>query len=88
MKNSVYVFIDIYYVVFVFQGLLNVFKSKLAVASLAEPVTVCARFSYTLRDWTSFAWTQEPPDFEFLQGEIGVAELGTLPFGATFDPVR
>lgn len=68
-------------------GLLNVFKSKLAVASLVEPVTVSARFSYTLRDWTSFAWTQEPPDFEFLQGEIGVAELGTLPFGATFDPV-
>lgn len=55
---------------------------------LPEPVIVSARFTYTLRDWTSFAWTQEPPDLEFLHGEIGVAELGTLPFGATIDPVR
>ncbi|XP_054281898.1 rab3 GTPase-activating protein catalytic subunit isoform X2 [Macrosteles quadrilineatus] len=68
-------------------GLLNVFKSKLGSPSLSESVTVSARLSYILRDWTSFAWTQEPPDLEFLMGEVGVGELGTLPFGATFDPV-
>lgn len=64
------------------------FKSKVGAASLAESVTISARLSYVLRDWTSFAWSQEPPDLEFLMGEVGVAELGTLPFGATFDPVR
>jgi len=50
---------------------------------------VSARFSYLLKDWTNSTWTQEPPDFDFMQGEtLGVAELGKLPFGATFDPVR
>lgn len=69
-------------------GLLNVFKSKLGSAPQAGSVTVSARLSYGLKDWTSFVWTQEPPDIEFLMGEVGVGELGTLPFGATFDPVR
>uniref|UniRef100_A0A1B6DTG6 Rab3 GTPase-activating protein catalytic subunit n=1 Tax=Clastoptera arizonana TaxID=38151 RepID=A0A1B6DTG6_9HEMI len=68
-------------------GLLNVFKSQIGISPLPEPVMISARFSYTLKDWTSFVWTQEPPDLDFLQGEVGVAELGTLPFGATFDPV-
>lgn len=49
---------------------------------------VSVRFSYLLKDWTNSIWTQEPPDFDFMQGEtLGVAELGKLPFGATFDPV-
>ncbi|PNF28242.1 hypothetical protein B7P43_G07221, partial [Cryptotermes secundus] len=54
-----------------------------------EPVSVAVRFTYVLRDWTSNnTWTQEPPDFDILQGEsLGVAELGKLPFGATFDPI-
>lgn len=53
-----------------------------------DPVLVSVRFSYLLRDWTCSTWTQQPPDFDFMQGEtLGVAELGKLPFGATFDPV-
>jgi Rab3 GTPase-activating protein catalytic subunit len=73
-----------------FAGLLNLFKSKVASPLPLEPVSVAVRFTYVLRDWTSNnTWTQEPPDFDFLQGEtLGVAELGKLPFGATFDPVR
>ena len=49
---------------------------------------ISARFSYLLKDWTNSTWTQEPPDFDFMQGEtLGVAELGKLPFGATYDPI-
>ncbi|KAJ4436008.1 hypothetical protein ANN_18632 [Periplaneta americana] len=71
-------------------GLLDLFKSKVTSALPLEPVSVAVRFTYVLLDWTSNnTWTQEPPDFDFLQGEsLGVAELGKLPFGATFDPVR
>ncbi|XP_069677662.1 rab3 GTPase-activating protein catalytic subunit [Periplaneta americana] len=70
-------------------GLLDLFKSKVTSALPLEPVSVAVRFTYVLLDWTSNnTWTQEPPDFDFLQGEsLGVAELGKLPFGATFDPV-
>ncbi|XP_063237642.1 rab3 GTPase-activating protein catalytic subunit isoform X2 [Bacillus rossius redtenbacheri] len=69
-------------------GLVEVFKSKLMSAVPLEPVTVSVRFTYVLRDWTSSTWSQEPPDFDFLQGEmLGVLELGKLPFGATFDPI-
>lgn len=55
-----------------------------------EPVSIAVRFTYVLVDSTSNnTWTQEPPDFDFLQGEsLGVPELGKLPFGATLDPVR
>ncbi|XP_023712978.1 rab3 GTPase-activating protein catalytic subunit isoform X2 [Cryptotermes secundus] len=70
-------------------GLLNLFKSKVPSPLSLEPVSVAVRFTYVLRDWTSNnTWTQEPPDFDILQGEsLGVAELGKLPFGATFDPI-
>ncbi|XP_039279363.1 rab3 GTPase-activating protein catalytic subunit [Nilaparvata lugens] len=70
-------------------GLLNVFKSRLGLISgtEVEPVRVSAKFTYSLTDWTSYAWSQEPPNFELLQGEIGVEELGTLPFGASMEPV-
>lgn len=55
-----------------------------------EPICIAVRFTYVLVDYTSNnTWTQEPPDFDFLQGEsLGVPELGKLPFGATLDPVR
>ncbi|XP_046989367.1 rab3 GTPase-activating protein catalytic subunit [Schistocerca americana] len=69
-------------------GLLNVFKSKITSAMSTEPVTISVQFTYILTDWTSNKWTQEPPDFDFLNGQtLGVKELGKLPFGATFDPV-
>ncbi|XP_011173080.1 rab3 GTPase-activating protein catalytic subunit [Solenopsis invicta] len=71
-------------------GLLALFKQKIGegVGVKLDSVMVSARFSYLLKDWTNSIWTQEPPDFDFMQGEtLGVAELGKLPFGATFDPV-
>ena len=53
-----------------------------------DPAIISIRFSYVVKDWINSAWTQEPPDFDFFQGEtLGVAELGKLPFGATYDPV-
>ncbi|KAK2582517.1 hypothetical protein KPH14_004814 [Odynerus spinipes] len=71
-------------------GLLAVFKQKITEGCgvRLDPVLVSVRFSYLLRDWTCSTWTQQPPDFDFMQGEtLGVAELGKLPFGATFDPI-
>lgn len=81
---------NLFFFLLAFSGLLNLFKSRLGTSNTLQldPVRVSARFSYTLKDWTSFVWVQEPPDFDFLQGEVGVSDLGTLPFGATFDPVR
>ncbi|OXU23595.1 hypothetical protein TSAR_006793 [Trichomalopsis sarcophagae] len=72
-------------------GLLSVFKQKIGEGCgiRLDPVMVSVRWSYTLKDWTSSTWTQEPPDFDFMQGEtLGVDELGKLPFGATFDPIK
>ncbi|XP_014601093.1 PREDICTED: rab3 GTPase-activating protein catalytic subunit isoform X1 [Polistes canadensis] len=71
-------------------GLLALFKQKITEGCgvRLDPVLVSVRFSYLLRDWTCSTWTQQPPDFDFMQGEtLGVAELGKLPFGATFDPI-
>ncbi|KAL6266273.1 hypothetical protein P5V15_003133 [Pogonomyrmex californicus] len=71
-------------------GLLALFKQKIGEGCgvKLDSIMVSARFSYLLKDWTNNTWTQEPPDFDFMQGEaLGVAELGKLPFGATFDPV-
>lgn len=73
-------------------GLLTLFKQKITEGYSGvtlDPVVVSVRLSYALKDWTSSTWTQEPPDFDFLQGEtLGVDELGKLPFGATFDPIK
>ena len=72
-------------------GLLTVFKQKIGEGSgiRLDPVVVSVRLSFTLKDWTSSTWTQEPPDFDFMQGEtVGVDELGKLPFGATYDPIK
>ncbi|XP_067007890.2 rab3 GTPase-activating protein catalytic subunit [Anabrus simplex] len=69
-------------------GLLDVFKSKVASRLLLDPVIVSVQFTYVLRDWRSSTWTQQPPDFDFLQGETyGVTDMGKLPFGATCEPV-
>ncbi|XP_053989291.1 rab3 GTPase-activating protein catalytic subunit isoform X1 [Hylaeus volcanicus] len=71
-------------------GLLALFKQKVGEGCRVrlDPVMISVRFSYLLKDWTISTWTQEPPDFDFMQGEtLGVAELGKLPFGATFDPI-
>ncbi|XP_033229238.1 rab3 GTPase-activating protein catalytic subunit [Belonocnema kinseyi] len=71
-------------------GLLTLFKQKISEGCgiRLEPAIVSTRFTYVVKDWINSAWTQEPPDFDFLQGEtLGVAELGKLPFGASFDPI-
>ncbi|XP_029053343.1 rab3 GTPase-activating protein catalytic subunit [Osmia bicornis bicornis] len=71
-------------------GLLALFKQKVGEGCgvRLDPVMISIRFSYLLKDWTNSTWTQEPPDFDFMQGEtLGVAELGKLPFGATYDPI-
>lgn len=70
-------------------GLLTLFKSKIGPGTLTKPVGVSVRLTYVLKDWTSSTWSQEPPDFDFLGGEVlGVSELGKLPFGSTFDPIK
>ncbi|XP_031567041.1 rab3 GTPase-activating protein catalytic subunit-like [Actinia tenebrosa] len=70
-------------------GLLEVFKDKLACsASPCPPVTVSVRFTYILDEWTDYAWPQEPPDLSSsIECEVGMTDLGTLPFGATQDPI-
>ncbi|XP_076642287.1 RAB3 GTPase activating protein subunit 1 [Halictus rubicundus] len=71
-------------------GLLALFKQKVGEGCgvRLDSVMITVRFSYLLKDWTTSTWTQEPPDFDFMQGEtLGVAELGKLPFGATHDPI-
>ncbi|XP_031828496.1 RAB3 GTPase activating protein subunit 1 isoform X2 [Nomia melanderi] len=71
-------------------GLLALFQQKIGEGCGArfDPVMISVRFSYLLKDWTTSTWTQEPPDFDFMQGEtLGVVELGKLPFGATYDPI-
>ncbi|XP_048506287.1 rab3 GTPase-activating protein catalytic subunit isoform X3 [Athalia rosae] len=71
-------------------GLLTLFKQKITEGCgvRLDPTLVAIRFSYLLKDWTNSTWTQDPPDFDFMQGKtLGVAELGKLPFGASFDPV-
>ena len=70
--------------------MLSLFKEKVyeGCGLRFEPVTISIRFTFVLKDWINSQWTQEPPDFDFLQGEtLGVAELGKLPFGASFDPI-
>lgn len=54
-----------------------------------DPAIISIRFSYIIKDWINSKLPQEFPDFEFLQGEtIGVSEMGKLPFGASYDPIR
>ncbi|XP_011506540.1 PREDICTED: rab3 GTPase-activating protein catalytic subunit [Ceratosolen solmsi marchali] len=72
-------------------GLLTLFKQKIGEGCgiKLDSVLVSVRLSYSLKDWSNTTWTQDPPDFEFMQGEtVGVDELGKLPFGATFDPIK
>uniref|UniRef100_A0A0A9XWU8 Rab3 GTPase-activating protein catalytic subunit n=1 Tax=Lygus hesperus TaxID=30085 RepID=A0A0A9XWU8_LYGHE len=67
-------------------GLLSVFKSKVGSGPAVEPVTVAARFSYLLPDWSIFAVDAHPPSFDPELPEI-TPELRELPFGAMCEPI-
>ncbi|XP_051158910.1 rab3 GTPase-activating protein catalytic subunit [Leptopilina boulardi] len=72
-------------------GLLTLFKQKISEGCglRLDPAIISIRFSYIIKDWINSKLPQEFPDFEFLQGEtIGVSEMGKLPFGASYDPIR
>ncbi|KAK6623726.1 hypothetical protein RUM43_009579 [Polyplax serrata] len=70
-------------------GLLSMFKSKIGLRMLTSPVTVSVQFTYILKDWTSTSWLQESPDFEYLGGEVLFeSEVGSLPFGSSFDSIK
>lgn len=64
------------------------FKSKIGLQMLLNPVTVSVQFTYVLKDWTKSAWPQEPPDLDFFGGDIlYVSEVSSLPFGSTYDSI-
>ncbi len=81
-------------------GLLSLFKSKILQDSSSDieipPVRVTVRFSHILEDWTSYVWSQPPPDLEMFDGSVFgpesssdfVNELSSLPFGTIKDPVK
>ncbi|XP_041477306.1 rab3 GTPase-activating protein catalytic subunit-like [Lytechinus variegatus] len=72
------------------EGLVNVFKSKLAspISPIPE-VNVAVRFTYVLHDWTQFSWPLLPPDLDMLEddNDVGYPGFTTLPYGAVEDPV-
>ncbi|XP_061697814.1 rab3 GTPase-activating protein catalytic subunit isoform X1 [Syngnathoides biaculeatus] len=65
-------------------GLLDIFKSKTGCTIYPlPPINMAVRFTYILQDWQQYSWPLQPPDFDsLLEGEVGVQEFGTLPFGA------
>ncbi|KAF6214713.1 hypothetical protein GE061_009456 [Apolygus lucorum] len=67
-------------------GLLSVFKSKVGSSLAVEPVTVAAKFSYILPDWSIFAVNANPPSFDQEFPEI-TPELRELPFGSICEPI-
>ncbi|XP_022111820.1 rab3 GTPase-activating protein catalytic subunit-like [Acanthaster planci] len=71
------------------EGLLNIFKSKLATPiSPFPPVKASIRFTYVLHDWTQYAWSLQPPDMDSPLGdEVGYPGFKALPFGAVEDPI-
>ena len=74
-------------------GLLNMYKSKVKQncdQDIEFPsVKVCARFSYLLDDWTTYGWSQAPPDLDmFVYGPELVQDLNQLPFGSAKDPIK
>ncbi|XP_033104847.1 rab3 GTPase-activating protein catalytic subunit-like isoform X2 [Anneissia japonica] len=75
------------------EGLLSIFRSKIAGTVNLPHVSVSVRFTYVLQDWTHYsAWPQQPPDIEQIDSEndvsIGYAGCKDLPFGAIEDPIR
>ncbi|XP_071844702.1 rab3 GTPase-activating protein catalytic subunit-like isoform X2 [Apostichopus japonicus] len=71
------------------EGLLNVFKSKIASqVSDRGTVTVAVRFTYVLNDWTQYSWPLQFPDMDDTYvSEDGFTTFQSLPFGATADPI-
>ncbi|XP_051938960.1 rab3 GTPase-activating protein catalytic subunit [Hippocampus zosterae] len=65
-------------------GLLDIFKTKTGYTIYPlPPINVAIRFTYILQDWQQHSWPLQPPDFDnLLGGEVGVEEIGRLPFGA------
>jgi hypothetical protein len=45
--------------------------------------------SYELEDWSSYAWSVEPPDLDLfsLSGDSDFIQLREVPFGCLADPV-
>ena len=45
--------------------------------------------SYELEDWSSYAWSVEPPDLDLfsLSGDSDFIQLREIPFGCLADPV-
>ncbi|XP_071942593.1 rab3 GTPase-activating protein catalytic subunit-like [Antedon mediterranea] len=75
------------------QGLLTIFRSKIAGTVNIPYVNVSVRFTFVLQDWTHYsAWPQQPPDIDEVDNEndvsIGYAGFKSLPFGAIEDPIR
>ncbi|BES88954.1 Rab3 GTPase-activating protein catalytic subunit [Nesidiocoris tenuis] len=68
-------------------GLLSVFKSKVGNGPTVEPVTVAARFTYTLQDWSIFSYSAHPPALDQENFEM-TAELCQLPFGSMCEPIQ
>ena len=65
-------------------GLLNLFKTKIKQDCASEidlpSVKVSARFSYILEDWTSYGWSQPPPDMDMFSGRVGSKDFQFLDF--------
>ena len=68
-------------------GLLNLFKTKIRENCDADvelpSVKVCSRFSFILDDWTTYGWSQAPPDLELFSEVYGPEDISQLPFGPT-----
>ena len=72
-----------------FTGLVNVFKEKIGTNVIKDPVNVYVCWTYILADLDlNENWPQSPPDFDILQGVVGVSSLEQLGFGATKDPIK
>ena len=46
-------------------------------------VKVCSRFSFILDDWTTYGWSQAPPDLDMFSEVYGPEDMSQLPFGPT-----
>lgn len=65
------------------------FKSKISSGSFQNLATVSVHFTYILKNWTIDNWSQEPPDLDFLGGEVlFVSKVGFLPFGSAYDSIN
>jgi len=73
-------------------GLLNLFKTKIRENCDADvelpSVKVCSRFSFILDDWTTYGWSQAPPDLELFSEVYGPEDISQLPFGPIKDPIK